>query len=249
MVLTAVASTLFCFNVVVNLACGFTGTTRRGFLIAHWCFINWLYAVEWHIFCLTPVTSGLDVLYPLATVLIALDHIAVVSSPSEKLCAVSRWLFVFLLITLDSLCLLMLIEFRYEMLLMMLMLVTFMGCLLYGIRRGTKYSFKELYEYSTDSLYSEPTTAFSCFGHYGWLLYGSVFFRLLREVVPALHSHVIFNYFLYIGLCLGTLDFLALPAVFGGFLNSLKVVGAALGDCSTPKSASKPKLKRVSHDI
>ena len=114
------------------LTCDFFRSSRRGILTTHWIIISFLTSCSWERFKNNDVFEipGSEILLPLSTMLLVMDHFSTLSSPSDHLCPLSRCLMIILLCVMDAVCLILALELRYEISLVVLSLMVFAGVLL-----------------------------------------------------------------------------------------------------------------------
>uniref|UniRef100_A0A914Z4G6 Uncharacterized protein n=1 Tax=Panagrolaimus superbus TaxID=310955 RepID=A0A914Z4G6_9BILA len=218
-------------TLIINTTCPYFRKSRRGILLSHWMVINWTLSNHWNSFIYASSQNPFILLLPISTLLLAVDQSFHHSNEDDLMNESNCYSFITVLMMLDAFILTLIRIFTFEMALITLgsMVFVFIGLLLKqseSRKKSIEKSFEYLQQNSAYCFFNDIHQPLSCFGRHGYILYFSLFCIVLRQIIPSLKLYLSFNYFLYIALTIGTINFIRTPVYIGGFVQSVKNIGA-----------------------
>uniref|UniRef100_A0A915ARD5 Uncharacterized protein n=1 Tax=Parascaris univalens TaxID=6257 RepID=A0A915ARD5_PARUN len=232
MSLTICAIFLLLLIIVNTICCPCFTSTRKGLLLIHWILANFLASKNSARWREIPFDSPLGELLPFATVLFVIENGLMDATRSCDMSPRKRVLTALLLLFMDVIFVVVNIVAEYVVdVLLSLALLSGIAFRFAQHKKPLLRREKELLSLCYDDLFCDPFDIFSASG--GCLNYSAITASVLIKLLPSVGYTSIILYLLYILRSVMTLQLLMVPAIFGGIIQSVKVMTRLVADWRT----------------
>ncbi|VDM45887.1 unnamed protein product [Toxocara canis] len=231
MALSTCAGILLLLVAVDAACCPCFTSTRKGLLVLHWVLANFIASKSSAHWRDVPFGGWYGVLLPWATVLLLTESALAAPPRSPGMPSRNRLTTVSMLLFVDAMCVALNIVSE------LLVTVLLASLLLTGIafrstqkekKKSDLRTEKELLSLYHDDLFCDPSNVYS--GSGGFLNYCAITAGVLIKLFPVMGLVDIVLYALFLLRCIASIRLFMMPAIFGGSIQSVKVISRSLAD-------------------